>query len=203
MHRQVSDKVSHGRLLELGAGNLNHVPYAPDECVYDVVEPFQELWQDSPHLPRINRIYEAIDEIPSGAEYDCILSIAVLEHLTDLPMILANAGLLLRPGGTFRAGFPSEGGFLWNLSWRLTTGIEYRLKRGFDYRAIMRHEHVNTSDEILSLLHYFYRKVNVSRFPLPFQHFSFYVAALAEQPMIDRCRIFTASRRSVGVVSND
>ena len=193
MHRRVAQDVAGGTLLEIGAGNLNHVPYVSPECILDAVEPFKELWVDSPDRSRVRRIYADIQEISGKQKYDCIFSVAVLEHLTDLPLILARAGLLLSEGGTFRAGFPSEGGLLWGLAWRFTTGVEYRLKRGLDYAAIMRHEHLNTAHEILLLLRHFYGTVEVSRFPLPFDHLSFYTAVIAHRPRIDRCQSLSES----------
>jgi hypothetical protein len=188
MHRRVALDVAGRTLLEIGAGNLNHVPYLSPDCILDAVEPFKELWEDSPVRSRVRRVYSDVEEIPRTQKYDCIYSVAVLEHLTDLPFILARAGLLLSEDGTFRAGFPSEGGLLWGLAWRLTTGVEYRLKRGLDYAAIMRHEHLNTASEILLLLRHFYQTVEVSRFPLPFDHLSFYTTAIAQQPRIDHCQ---------------
>ncbi len=203
MHRRVAEGIAGGSLLEIGAGNLNHVPYLPGACVCDAVEPFQELWADSPYRLRIRRVYSDLQEIPQTQNYDCIFSVAVLEHLTDLPFILARGGLLLRGGGTFRAGFPSEGGLLWSVAWRFTTGIEYRLKRRLGYGAIMRHEHLNTASEILMLLNYFYEAVEVSRFPLPFDHLSFYTTAIARQPRVDRCRALNAFRSAPGVLTHE
>src|SRR3984957_16923609 len=203
MHRHVAEGVTCGSLLEIGAGNLNHVPYLPASCICDAVEPFQELWEDSPYRSRVRRIYSDLQEISLGDGYDCIFSVAVLEHLADLPYVLKRAGLLLRQGGTFRAGFPSEGGLLWGLAWRLTTGIEYRLRRGMDYGTIMRHEHLNTASEILALLNYFYQRVEISRFPLPFQHLSFYTTAIAGAPRLDRCESFNALRTESRVFSHE
>jgi SAM-dependent methyltransferase len=198
MHRRVGGEPRRGALLELGAGNLNHVPYLPESCVCDAVEPFQELWQDSPYRSRIRRFFSDLRDIPRSTSYDCIFSIAVLEHLEDLPAILAGVGLLLREGGTFRAGFPSEGGLLWGLAWRLTTGVEYRLRHGLDYGVLMRHEHLNSANEILTLLGHFFREVRVSRFPLPFHHGSFYTTAIARRPYLDRCRSLDSSRSESG-----
>src|SRR5271170_6917181 len=79
MHRRVSDGVSGGNLLEIGAGNLNHVPYIPPTCTYDAVEPFRALWEDSPNRSRLRRVYADIQEIPAGLQYDCVFSVAVLE----------------------------------------------------------------------------------------------------------------------------
>jgi hypothetical protein len=194
MHRQVAEGVTGGSLLEIGAGNLNHVAYHPNVRNYDVVEPFRELWEDSPHRARVRRMYSDLEEVPETDRYDCIVSIAVLEHLTMLPFIIARSGLLLDEDGSFRAGFPSEGGLAWGLAWRLTTGLEYRLQRGLDYGALMRHEHVNTAREILALLDHFYERVEVSRFPLPFAGLSFYTVAIARGPRIERCRTLCAER---------
>ncbi len=197
MHRRIARGIIGGNILEIGAGDLNHVPYHPDASVYDVVEPFEELWRDSPRRARLRHIYLDLAQVPPGQSYDHVISIAVLEHLTDLPSVLANAALLLRPGGSLRAAFPSEGGLLWGLAWRVTTGVEYRLKRGLGYGAIMRHEHVNKADEILALLRYFYEYLDVSRFPLPFRDASFYTAVVARGARLDRCRTFVSERNQV------
>jgi hypothetical protein len=194
MHRRVAHGITRGTLLEVGAGNLNHFPYLPAACICDAVEPFQELWEDSPYRLQIRNIYSDLEQVPYTENYDCIFSVAVLEHLTDLPFILARAGLLIREGGTFRAGFPTEGGLLWGLAWRLTTGAEYRFRRALDYGAIMRHEHVNNAKEILVLIGYFYERLEISRFPSPFYHLSFYTVVIAREPRLDRCRSFLADR---------
>ncbi len=186
MHREVA-RTTAETILEIGAGNLNHVPYHPGG-IYDVVEPFRELWEDSPHRRQVRSIFHDIGEIPEQAVYDLVLSIAVLEHLTDLPSVIARAAMLLREGGRLRAAFPSEGGVLWGLAWRTTTGAAYRLKRGLDYGAIMRHEHVNSAREILQVLEYFFAQVEWTRFPSPWHHLSFYTVASAAMPRLDRCR---------------
>jgi SAM-dependent methyltransferase len=188
MHRRVAEDCHAERVLEIGAGSLNHVPYHPRARVYDAVEPFRELWEDSPNRARIGRMYGDLAEVPVERRYDAIVSVAVLEHLTDLPSILARSALLLGENGEFRAGFPSEGGLLWGLAWRTTTGLQYRWERGLDYSAIMRHEHVNTADEIVTLLAHFYERIALIRFPAPWRHFSFYTVAIARSPHIARCR---------------
>jgi hypothetical protein len=204
MHRRVAKGVTARSLLEIGAGTLNHVVYHPKVQNYDVVEPFRELWEDGPHRARVRHIYSDLAEVPETQRYDCIVSIAVLEHLTNLPFILARCGLLLgEEGGSFRAGFPSEGGLAWGLAWRLTTGIEYRLKRGLDYGALMRHEHVNTASEILELVHHFYQRVEVSRFPLPFAELSFYTVAIARGPRLELCRTFCVEQTRLGASAHE
>ena len=145
MHKMAANRGGRGSILELGAGSLNHFPYEARAPVYDCVEPFRELYEASAFRRRIRNLYEDIKDIPAYAGYDRILSVAVLEHLEDLPSIVARCGLLLSDVGVFQAGIPTEGGFLWGALWRLTTGVSYRLRTGLDYSTVMRHEHVNTA----------------------------------------------------------
>ncbi len=173
--------------MELGAGTLNHLCYENDYKLYDIIEPFSDLWKNSPIRDQVSGIYSDISEIPSVTRYDQILSIAVLEHLTDLPRTVAQCALLLAEGGEFRAGIPTEGGILWGAAWRLTTGISFRMRTGLSYGAIMRHEHVNRADEILTVVRYLFHTVEFRRFPLPSKHLSFYTVLLARQPHLERC----------------
>jgi SAM-dependent methyltransferase len=188
MHRRVAGGAAAGRVLELGAGTLNHVRYEAERAEYDVVEPFIELYRGKAEAARVRRFYRDIAEIESGSRYDRIVSVATLEHITDLPMAMARAALLLAPGGEFRAGIPSEGGFLWGASWRCTVGLSCRVRYGLDYGELMRHEHVNSAPEIIELARYLFRECSVARFPLPLHHLSLYSVLIARNPVVDRCK---------------
>lgn len=165
MHRQVAADASPAKAtLELGAGNLNQLPFEPEGGAYDIVEPFAELYQDSPRLARVRAVYADVAEVPVGAQYDRITSVACLEHICDLPVALARSARLLAPGGAFRAAIPSEGGLLWKLGWSLTTGLEFRLRHGLDYGLLMAHEHVNDAAEIEALTRALFEDVRVKSF---------------------------------------
>lgn len=167
MHRQVARDASPAKAtLELGAGNLNQLPFEPEGGVYDVVEPFTALLAASRAHGRVGASYVDIAEVPAEARYDRITSIAVLEHVCDLPLMLARAARRLKPGGVLRAAIPSEGGLLWRLGWSLTTGLEFRMRYGLDYREIMSHEHVNTAAEIEALVRGAFEDVTVRSFGL-------------------------------------
>lgn len=167
MHRKVAADVrSHsGELstLELGAGTLNHLPYESSGS-YDIVEPDAEYYRQSPLLNRVGASYQSIHNIPHERVYDRIISIAVLEHVQDLPNVIARCGLHLKSNGCLRAGIPNEGTFLWTWGYRLTTGIEFRKRYGLDYSVIMKHEHVNSADEIDAVLRFFFKEVRCSVF---------------------------------------
>jgi hypothetical protein len=196
MHKTISHQASPGRILELGAGNLNHVPDEPNAPAYDVIEPFHDLWKTSPHRNAVSSFFDDIADIPVDRRYDRVISVAVLEHLTDLPGIVAQAALLLDDHGRFQAGIPTEGGLLWGLAWRSTTGIAYRLRTKLDYASVMRHEHINNSDEIAAVLQHFFRQVSLRRFPTNAKHFSFYTVIDATDPKVELCRAHAEKLKS-------
>ena len=194
MHRRVATLAGEGDVLELGAGTLNQLDYEPPQAGYDIVEPFVALYADSPLLPRLRHVYADIGEVPAERRYRRITSVAVLEHLVDLPGIVARSALLLDPAGVFQAGIPSEGGFVWTLAWRTTTGVAYWRRNRLDYGVLMRHEHVNTAAEIEAVVGHFFGELDVARFPLPGRQLSFYSYLAARRPNRERAAAYLANR---------
>ena len=196
MHRRVAS-MQGGPVLELGAGTLNHRRYEDPSIAYDVVEPFRELYAGKPEAQSVRAFYDSVADIPADRRYARVISIAVLEHMENLPADIANAALLLDERGVFQAGIPSEGGFLWGAAWRLSTGISYYLRTGLDYATLMRHEHLNSAPEIVTILRHLFADVRLRRFPLPWHHASFYTYIDARGPNRVRCRsLLCASERA-------
>ena len=175
--------------LELGAGTLNQFPHEPVVGPYDIVEPFKSLFADSPLLARVRAIYNDVAEISPETRYDRITSVAVLEHVCDLPDMVARCGLLMADGATFRAAIPNEGTFLWSLGWRMTTGIEFRLRHGVDYNIIMRHEHVNNAQEVEEVLEHFFEEAICKVFGLN-KAIGLYRFYECSSPRLERCRVW-------------
>ncbi len=188
MHQRVASEQNGKRILELGSGTLNHLGYEPSDLQYSCVEPFEELWQGRPALGRVKSMFRDLTEVPGNDRFDRIVSVAVLEHVLDLPSLIARSALLLAEGGIFQAGIPAEGGALWGLAWRMTTGMSFRLRTRLPYGEMMRHEHVNEANEICQLMEYYFKKTEVQQFPLPHLHLSLYHYLIARQPRLDRCR---------------
>jgi hypothetical protein len=194
LHREVARDASSDRsTLELGAGTLNQLPYEPDAPRYDIVEPMRFLYEGSPHGARVRDAFAEIEDVPADRRYDRITSCAVLEHVCDLPMLVARSALLLAAEGVFRASIPAEGGFLWTAAWNLTTGLEFRLRHKLDYGVLMRHEHVNTAAEIEDVVGYFFKQVNVRSFGVGRQ-LSFYRFIEARDPDLAQARDWIARK---------
>ena len=185
LHRKVANDtqgISGYKTLEIGAGTLNQLSYEKDFRHYDIIEPFAALYKDSANLSKIHKIYndmsEIVDEFHIMNEfadnnsngggglslYDRIISCAVLEHILDLPTLVANACLLLQDDGVFSASIPSQGRFLWTLGYKATTGLEFRLKYKLNYDVIMNYEHINNQKEIIQICKYFFKNVKKSLF---------------------------------------
>jgi SAM-dependent methyltransferase len=188
LHRQVAADVRNGRAagatLELGAGTLNQLAYEPTCEAYDIVEPFEDLYRDSGLRARVRAVYADASDVPRDRIYARITSVASLEHICDLPLVLARAARLLAPEGTLRAAIPSEGGFLWKLGWICTTGLEFRLRHGLDYGLMMAHEHVNDACEIETLVRALFDEVEVRSFGIGRQ-LSLYRFLAARRPRLD------------------
>lgn len=198
MHRKLAEDVESGppkSTLELGAGTLNQLPYEPLSSPYDIVEPFRELFESSPSLSRVRNVYDDILEVPPTARYERIISVAVLEHICNLPEVVAKSALLLADGGQFRAGIPSEGTILWRLAWQNTTGRAFKHRYNLDYEVLMKYEHVNTAREIEEVLRYFFAEVKGSAFGLA-KAFSFYQFYACARPRLAECRDYLEGKQS-------
>ncbi|SHO80672.1 hypothetical protein MNB_SV-15-275 [hydrothermal vent metagenome] len=188
MHIQIS-KSSKKNILEIGAGTLNHIKFEKKYLFYDIVEPMPFLYKDSQYLKDINNIYKSSKDIPNNILYDNIISIAVLEHITDLPSELVRLSKKLNDKGVMQISIPTEGSFLWYCSWRFVTGISFYLKYKLDYKPFMKYEHVNNSKEIEILIRYLFKNVKIIRFPFNIFHFSFYTYIEASEINFDSLKV--------------
>jgi len=192
MHKQVAKDLANSpdgkkATLEIGAGTLNQLQHEPAGGRYDIVEPFKSLYSGSPLLGRVQNIYADISEVPNHSRYDRITSVATFEHVLNLPEVVARCGHLLTANGVLRAAIPSEGTIIWTLGWKLTTGLEFRIKHGIDYGLLMKHEHVNTAKEIEEVLRFFFDTVECSVLGLA-KSLSLYQFYACSNPRTDKCR---------------
>ncbi len=190
MHQRVAASASRKKeedILEIGAGTLNHLPWESRFRSYDVVEPTSFLLESSDRISLVRNIYPSIKQVDASHRYDRIISIAALEHMEDLPTELARSALLLKEDGLFCAGVPSEGSFIWYLAWKFGTGLPFRFRTGLDYSIIMKYEHINNLAEIEEATRWFFKEVEIARFPLSCVHLSLYSVILARDVHRDRC----------------
>lgn len=190
MHRKVAADLNKNSgaatTLEIGAGTLNQLQYEPEGTMYEIVEPFKELYVDSPYLSRVHRIYNDIAELPAEKKYDRITSIATFEHIMDLPFVVASAAKHLSAGGHLRTAIPNEGTMLWTLGTKVT-GYEFKKRYSLDYKTLMQYEHVNTAKDIEEVLLYFFESVQCSVFGISkgLAFYRFYDCSRPKQNVLD------------------
>lgn len=196
MHRKVAEDIKNEKepmsTLEIGAGTLNHLPYEPHTKPYDVVEPWSYLLEQSSSLTCVRKIYQDVKDIPLGVTYERIISVATFEHILDLPNVVSMIGLMLKDGGQLRVGIPSEGTVLWRIAQTTTTGLEFRLRHGLDYRILTRYDHVNDAAEIEQILKYFFSNIKCSVFGLS-RKLSLYQFFSCSVPLLERCHSYLDS----------
>jgi SAM-dependent methyltransferase len=187
LHKSVSrSSDKNKKTLEIGAGTLNQLKWEKAE-VYDIIEPFISLYENSPEINRINKFYNDIADIDISEKYDRIISCACFEHILNLPEVIAKTCFLLNRGGALCISIPNEGRFLWKIAYKFTTGIEFKKRYNLNYDIIMKFEHVNTADEIENLLKYFYKKISLKLFGIN-KTFSFYRYYECNEPDIEKAK---------------
>ncbi|OFX44967.1 MAG: hypothetical protein A2046_14900 [Bacteroidetes bacterium GWA2_30_7] len=187
LHKMVAKDVSNVHndktTLEIGAGTFNQLKYEPNVNVYDVIEPFEELYKDSPYRNRIRKIYKDISEI-NNVKYNRITSVATFEHILNLPEVVAMSALLLEKNGELRVSIPNEGTILWRLGTYIT-GYEFKKTYGLDYQILMKYEHVNTAEEIEAILNYFFKTISSKSYGIS-KKIAFYRFFCCSEPDIEK-----------------
>ena len=121
-------KKENSKILELGAGNLDHVKYEKF-IKYDVVEPEKKYYiKNKKALKKVNKIYKSIFSIPNKKKYDKIIAIATLDVIDDLPKFLSKIGILMNKNSSFCVGNSTIGSLSFYLTWRFTSGLYFFLK---------------------------------------------------------------------------
>ena len=174
MHLAIKGRDTKKNTLEIGAGTLNHLKYENLNKIYDIIEPKKFLFNNSKSKYKINKSYNNFKNIKNNY-YHRVISCAVLEHMTDLPKYLYLSSLKMKKNGFQSHSVPCEGYPTWNYMWYLFNGLIFRIKYGYSFKLIMKHEHLNNLDEIIALIKFFYKKVEIKySYPFYTKYFAFY-----------------------------
>ncbi|MBN4071491.1 hypothetical protein JYT72_03155, partial [Crocinitomix catalasitica] len=147
-------------------------------------------FEGSELLNRVRNVYSDISEVDE--KYARITSVAVFEHIMDLPYVVAKSAFLLNKGGCIRTSIPNEGTFMWWMGTKIT-GREFKKKYGLDYQVLMAYEHVNTAHDIEGVLNYFFTQTKSSSFGLG-KGVAFYRFLEHQNPKIDLAKEYLKSR---------
>jgi SAM-dependent methyltransferase len=158
------------RTLEIGAGLGTHLQFEDlDTQDYFALELRPEMAARlKERFPRCQTIVgDCQQSLPMpDAYFDRVLAIHVLEHLPNLPAALREIRRVLTPSGQFCVVIPCEGGFAYSLARRVSAQRIFEERFQQPYEWLIRSEHINEPDEILTELARLFEVRHRSFFPL-------------------------------------
>ncbi|GFO60682.1 SAM-dependent methyltransferase [Geomonas silvestris] len=104
--RAVAGKTG-GRLLDIGCGDGSFLLTAK-AAGWEVAG--TELNPDPARQAGLE-VWEAVEQLDPSRPFDCITMWHTLEHMRDLPSMMANIGKVLKPGGKLIVAVPDFGGW--------------------------------------------------------------------------------------------
>jgi len=159
------------RTLEIGAGLGEHLAYENlDDQDYTVIELREELVTEIKRkYPGVSALIGDCQEKISASDefYERVLAVHVLEHLPNLPAALNEIHRILKNnGGKFVVVIPCEGGLSYELARRISAKRIFEKRYHQRYDWLIKIEHINQPQEILSELERFFTIEEMSYFPL-------------------------------------
>lgn len=164
------------RVLEIGAGDIRHMPYWNGTPVeYILADISEEMMQMA--VPRLENRGISVRALPlqreqalplPDASVDVVVSFYSLEHLYPLRPYLEEMLRVLKPGGILVGAIPAEGGLAWGLGRMLTSRRWFRKNTSIDPDMIICWEHPNFADQIVVELDRLFERNLLRRWPLPF-----------------------------------
>ena len=160
--------------LEIGAGLGEHIVYENLENQrYSVLE-LRDNMADvlKKRFPAVNTYIGDIQKRTEfdNMQFDRVIAVHVLEHLPDLPGALREIHRILKERGHFTAVIPCEGGLAYGFARLISTNQIFKKKFKMKYNWLIRTEHINLPNEIISEIQKEFVIVKKSFFPflLPF-----------------------------------
>lgn len=160
----------HFKTLELGAGIGAHIGYEDlTRQEYHCIELRQNMADGiTSRYPQITAtVADCQKRTPyADATFDRVVVVHVLEHLPDLPACLDEVKRLLKPGGLFSVVLPCDPGLAYGFARKISAERIFKKRYNLPYGWFIGREHINSPDEILTLMTERFDEVDRTYFPL-------------------------------------
>ena len=155
--------------LELGAGIGGHIGFEDlSRQDYSCIELRQNMADAiAERFPTVRTtVGDCQESLPfDDRSFDRVVVIHVLEHLPRLPDALDEVFRVLKPRGIFSVVLPCDPGFAYAIARKLSAERIFRKRYHIPYGWFIRREHINSPQEILSLLNERFTIEDTTYFP--------------------------------------
>lgn len=174
VEKQFDDKAHFDRVLEIGAGTGEHLPFVRhrfSNYVLTDLDP-ETLAVAKKKLHGLHQ--EKISfEVQTGgrldypdATFDRVVAVHVLEHIYQPHLVIKELYRVLKKGGVLSILIPTDPGLAWRLGRRLGPR-KNALAQGIAYDYVMAREHVNSCNNLIAILRHYFPVAAESWWPLP------------------------------------
>lgn len=162
------------RVLEIGAGDIRHMPHwrgEPAEYLLadvstDMMDFARKRLTDAGIQHRSLNVERHQPLAIDDASVDVIISFYSLEHLYPLRPYLDDMCRVLKPGGTLIGAIPAEGGLAWGGGRMITSRRWFKKNTRINPDKIICWEHPNFADQIIDELDQVFDRQAVVHWPL-------------------------------------
>ena len=162
------------RVLEIGAGDIRHMPHwrgQPAEYLLadvstEMMDFARKRLTEANVRHRIMLVQRNQPLDLDDASVDVIVSFYSLEHLYPLGPYLDEMHRVLKRGGVVIGAIPAEGGLAWGAGRMLTSRRWFKRNTKIDPDKIICWEHPNFADQILAALDKRFQRQMVDYWPL-------------------------------------
>lgn len=172
LERPFGPDVEFPTVLEVGAGTGEHLPHVRhrfDEYFLTDLNPTRldearSLLPDETAARVTVRSEDATRLDFADASIDRLIACHILEHLPNPHAVLREWHRVVRPGGVLSILLPCDPGMLWRTGRALGPRTAAR-RAGIEYDYWMAREHVNSIGNLVTLIRYYFDKVEESWSP--------------------------------------
>jgi phosphatidylethanolamine/phosphatidyl-N-methylethanolamine N-methyltransferase len=174
VEKAFDDQVHFGRVLEVGAGTGEHLPFVQhgfDEYTLTDHDP-KTLEVAKKKLASLST-RKVNFEVQAGSEltypddtFDRLVATHVLEHIYQPHLALKEWCRVLKQGGVLSILIPTDPGMAWRLGRHLGPR-KAAIKQGIAYDYVMAREHVNSCNNLIAILRHYFPQSKEAWWPFP------------------------------------
>ena len=168
------ENIHFDRVLEIGAGTGEHLPYVRhtfDEYILtDLNAEILAVAKNKLSVSNYGALkfeQQSADSLSySDNTFDRVVAVHVLEHISEPHIALKEWSRVLKNNGVLTILIPADPGLAWKLGRHLGPRRK-AVAKGVPYDYLMAREHVNSCNNLIAILHYYFPESTDSWWPLP------------------------------------